>query len=335
MSKIVTIGSVCQDIFLPTNEGVLWNTSDDILSKKKIAFELGAKYAIEKRFESLGGNSINVAVGLKKLGEEVFPNTTVGDDALGKWILKELQLCEINTEIIKIKDNCKSDFSTIIIDKNNSDRIIFSNHEANNFLHFDKKNIGIPNWIFIGDLSKNWKEIIDDVITFSKEKKIRLAFNPRQKTIHEDVLKILDIISNVEIIFINKDEAIEIVSGMKQDTVIEFLENEEYLLKVLFRLGPEIVVITDGENGAWCFNGEKIVRGKALKRDVIDTTGAGDAFTSGFLAAYIKNIDIETSMKWGIANSSSSISEYGGQKGLLNESDIENICKNVIIDIVK
>lgn len=328
MIKVVTIGSICQDIFFPTDGGVFIDTPDDILSQKKLAFELGSKYSVEQRHESLGGNSVNVAVGLVKLGERVSAYTTVGDDAVGKWILKEIEKTGVKTDAIKIEKDCGSDMSAIIVDKKSSDRVIFSNHIANKKLVFEEMRVGNPEWIFIGDLSGNWQAITDEIILFAKKSRVHLAFNPRQKTIHEDVAKVIETISKCEILFVNKDEAIEIVSGYQKEALRELLIEEEYLLKTLNEIGVRIVVLTDGERGAWGYDGVAILHVDAVMQDAVDTTGAGDAFTSGFFAAHLKGKSLRDALRWGIANSSNSVTQYGGQKGLLDEKQmIEKVSK--------
>src|SRR6266567_908233 len=254
MSKIITIGSACQDIFFPTNEGVLIETPDDILSQKKIAFELGAKYAITERFETLGGNSINVAVGLAKLGENVSAYAAVGDDAVGKWIVKELEKTGVAIKYVSRETNCKSDLSSIVVDADSCDRVIFTSHAASGKLVFDGTKINSPSWIFIGDLSGDWKDNIDRIIEAARQKKSWLAFNPRQKTIHDDVKKIIETIAHCEMLIVNKDEAIEIVNGCGDVAIRELLESEEYLIKVLRRLGSRVVALTDGINGAWAYD---------------------------------------------------------------------------------
>lgn len=332
--KIVCIGSTSKDIFFPTKEGVITETPDDLLAQKKVSFELGAKYHINDRYESLGGCSTNVAAGLSKLGEEVGCYSSLGDDSIGKWIQTEFRKNNISHELINVQSDTKSDLSMILVDENTSDRTIFSNQVANQKLVFDEKKIKHPHWFFIGDLSGNWQQNLDKIISCAKEKKIHVAFNPRQKTIHDDVKKIIETISHCEIIFVNKDEAIEIISGCGEIPVRELLENEEYLLKMLHRLGAKIVTVTDGERGAWAFDGTKMFYAEAVMQKAVDTTGAGDAFTSGFFASLIKRHELETCLKWGIANSSNSVKEYGGQKGLLSEDQIVEMVKNVKIDVL-
>jgi sugar/nucleoside kinase (ribokinase family) len=325
MIKVVTIGSACQDIFFPTADGVLMETPEDVLSQKKLAFELGAKYAITERFETLGGNSLNVAVGLSNLGIDVAAYSTVGDDAVGKWILRELKKTNVKIAAIKVENDCKSDLSSIIVDEKSNDRIIFSSHVANKKLVFDESRIENSEWFFLGDLSGNWQMITDDFLRFAKKKNVRIAFNPRQSTIHEDVQKVIETIYFCELLCVNKDEAIEIVKGFDADILQELLEQEEFLLKELRAMGAKVVALTDGIRGAWAYDGSNVLHAEAILQKAVDSTGAGDAFTSGFFAAYLQGKSIQTALKWGVANSSNSVTEYGGQAGLLKKNDLEHV----------
>jgi len=323
MTKIITIGSACKDMFFPTDEGVIMETPTDLESQKKIAFELGAKYHIQQRHESLGGISINVAAGLAKLGESVSCYTKIGDDEIGKWIIQELERADIELMEGSIEKNCSSDLSSILVDIKSADRVIFSNQTANQKLIVEMEKIGHPDWIFIGDLSGQWQKNIDTITAFGKKYNTPIVFNPRQKTIHDDVTKIVETISRSEIFFINKDEAIEIVSSYDKDALQELLNEEEYLIKSLHTVGAKIVALTDGAKGAWAYDGIDVLHVEAMMQKAVDSTGAGDAFTSGFFAAHLKGKNLMTCLKWGIANSSNSVTEYGGQKGLLKEEEIE------------
>lgn len=324
MIKVITIGSACQDIFFPTTEGVLIETPEDVLSQKKLAFELGAKYAITERFETLGGNSLNVAVGLSKLGIDVAAYSTVGDDSVGKWILRELKKTTVKTNSIKVENDCNSDLSSIIVDQQSNDRIIFSSHVANKKLAFDESRIESSHWFFLGDLSGNWQSITDDFLHFARRKNVKISFNPRQSTIHEDVKKVIETIYSCDILFVNKDEAIEIVTGFHADILQELLDQEEFLLKELHAMGAKIIALTDGIRGAWAYDGRSVFHENAVLQKAVDSTGAGDAFTSGFFAAHLNGKNIQACLKWGVANSSSSVTKYGGQAGLLSDNEIEN-----------
>ncbi|KKP95024.1 MAG: Ribokinase [Candidatus Moranbacteria bacterium GW2011_GWD2_36_12] len=330
--KIICIGSATKDIFFPTSEGLIFDTPLEITSQKKIAFELGAKYQVKERWESIGGCAANVAQGLTKLGEQAECYSKIGDDELGHWIKKTLTQGGVGTETLEIEKECKSDLSFIIVDINSGERTIFSNRDANDKLVIMPEKLNRAHWIFISSLNGNWQKHIREILDIAKVNKIRIAFNPGQKNIKTDLSEVANAINVSEIFFVNKDEAIEIVGGLGENTILELLENEEYLVKVLYKLGPKVVVITDGERGAWCYGGDRLLHCEALlMRKVVDTTGAGDAFTSGFFAAYLKRKNLGECLKWGIVNSSNSVTEYGGQKGLLNKVEIEKIAAKVVI----
>jgi sugar/nucleoside kinase (ribokinase family) len=130
---------------------------------------------------------------------------------------------------------------------------------------------------------------------------------------------------------LNKDEAIEIVSAYDEHALRELLEEDEYLVKTLHEIGAKIVALTDGVRGAWAYDGVAVLHVEAMMQEAVDSTGAGDAFTSGFFAAHAKGKNLMMSLKWGIVNSSNSVTEYGGQKGLLTEEEIVALAKKITI----
>ena len=165
----------------------------------------------------------------------------------------------------------------------------------------------------------------------AKENDLKLAFNPGQKNIKKDPQKVVAAAGQSQILIVNKDEAIEIISSITKSLDNE-LNDEIFLVKKIKELGMKVVVITDGIRGAWGFDGDQILHVDALVRKAVDTTGAGDAFTGAFLAAHLKDKSLEEALKWGIINSSNSVTEYGGQKGLLSQEKIEELISQVNIE---
>ena len=103
------------------------------------------------------------------------------------------------------------------------------------------------------------------------------------------------------------------------------------LLITIKSWGPKIVVITDGADGAYAFDGKKIYYRKAQNIKGINTTGAGDSFCSAFIWALIKYNDLRLALAAGIINSNNVITEIGAENGLLeftaNEKGIKNMKK--------
>ncbi len=321
MDKVICVGSSTQDIFLPTGEGKIIETPEEITSKRKIAFELGAKYKINKRHESLGGCSANVAAGLSRQGILATHYTVIGKDAIGEWIIQKHQEEKIGTELLEVLDG-KSDLSMILVDEKRGDRVIFHNKEVNEKFRFDASKIAEADWVYIGDVFGDWEKIISEIIQKAKAENISVAFNPRQTMIagnkKEELFKIF---KSCEVVFLNKDEAIEIL--MVKDGHLES-QDEEYLLSELQKKAPTIFVLTDGDRGAWAIDDKEVVHADAVKVDnVVDMTGAGDAFASGFLSAYIKDKDLKKCVFWGVKNGASVVEHFGGIEGLLREGEFE------------
>jgi len=336
MAHVLVIGSACKDIFFPTNEGDIFDTPQDATSQRKIAFELGAKYHIERRFETLGGCAVNVGVGLVKLGHDVCCHAPIGHDATGEWIVKNMADLGVDVSRVVHESKEQSDLSAIVVDKKSGERTIFSSHGASRTFSFDAGATHGADWLFIGDLSGKWKENLEEIGNCAKRDDIKIAFNPRQQMIHEDARFVKDMLGISDVGILNKDEALEIAMRCGRANVDFEIEDEISILRFLQEEGAEILVITDGVRGAWASDGISFLHAEALCHDeVIDTTGAGDAFASGFLGAIIAGLDISKALSWGIVNSSESLRYYGGQEGLLNSAEIVEKSSKVRIKKLK
>jgi sugar/nucleoside kinase (ribokinase family) len=329
MSKVLCLGSAGQDIFFPTDEGKIIDTPEDLESQKKIAFELGAKVKVVQRHESLGGCAANAAAALARLGVASFCASSLGDDAIGVSVKEELKKENVNVDLMKISAGCKSDLSAIVVDENSGERTIFTNKSSGGSLDLDADKVREIDWFFVSDIYGKWEDELENIFELAESENKKVAFNPREAGIHEDAAEIIEAIGLCEILFVNKDEAIEIVSNMHGDANPENVKEEKYLLDKLKSLEVEIVVITDGTRGAWTTDGQNTFYAPALITKALDTTGAGDAFASAFLAAYIKGKDIEECLRWGIIESANEVQFYGAIEGLLKEEEILEKAGNV------
>jgi len=221
-----------------------------------------------------------------------------------------------------VEENGKSDFSAILVDKNSADRVIFTNRNSSGRLKADGLEATDTDWFFISDLHGKWEDTMETIFEAAKAGGKKVAFNPREIGIREDAPEIIEAIGLCEVVIVNKDEAIEIVTNMKTDADPENINDEKFLLEKLKSLEAKVVVLTDGTRGAWAADGEKTLHAEAQKVQAVDSTGAGDSFASGFLAAYVKGKDLGECLKWGIANSANEVQKYGAIEGLLAENEI-------------
>ena len=95
------------------------------------------------------------------------------------------------------------------------------------------------------------------------------------------------------------------------------------LLEHLRELGPKIVVITDGQKGSYAYDGAKKYYLNIFDAPIVERTGCGDAFGSGFTAALAYGGDVKEAMRWGNVNASGVIQYVGAQKGLYTREEIE------------
>ena len=326
MFDVITIGGATRDITFVNGKGEVVNTPEDLIAQKKICFEYGAKFYSEETYFSFGGGAANIAFGLAKLGLKVSAVLKIGKDENGKAIKRNLSGAGINIDLVQQDKNLKTGISFIIILEHKKERTIFACRGANEKLKIKneklKRTIKNSKWIYLTSLSGNWKENFDKIIKLVKKNKIKLAFNPGSLQIKAGAKALKEILGITDILFVNKDEAIELVIsslGRRHDIV-----SLARLLKTIHKFGPEIVVITDGNNGAYVLSDKKIFRAMATDKKIIDATGAGDAFGSGFLGGLIlKDNKIDQALKYGIVNSESVITVRGAQNGLLDRKEID------------
>ena len=281
---LISVGSITKDIFLVTNRGKIFKTPKDKLAPEWLGFELGEKISVQEIVESDGGVATNLSLGTKKLGLNSFP--------LGP---------------------AKPATSVIIVDKKTGERVIFyqKSSGAINLKPFWKKK---TKYLSVSSFTGNWGGQANDILAYIKKNKAKLIVAPSTSMIREGYKNLKRLLSQSEIIFLNRNEATEIAFNEKIRT-----SNINSLIKVLHKLGPKIVCLTDGRKGAYCSDGKKIYYSPIQKVKTVDVTGAGDAFASGFLGIYLKEKNIEKSLKMGIRNSANVVRYIGTTKGFLTK----------------
>ncbi|MEK7451050.1 MAG: carbohydrate kinase family protein, partial [Patescibacteria group bacterium] len=284
------IGSAKIDIFLSFLE------ENPYIHLNKDAHELniayGQKIPVDMCSLQVGGNACNVSVGLAKLKIKTAIMAEIGKDEFSQKIINGLKSENVNTDSLLQNSNNPSSFSVILSFQ--KERTIFGQHLKREH-NFSFENLSAK-LIYLTSLGPEWKNTYQKALEFVKKTNTLLAFNPGTPQLKDGYEGIRGILETTNILFVNKDEAQEIVEsydGTKIDNIKE-------LLKKLQTLGPKIVVITDGENGSFAINekGEFFTQ-DIVKTTIVEKTGAGDAYASGFLAAMLSNLPIQTAMKWG------------------------------------
>lgn len=308
MYDVVTIGGAVRDFTFylePLKEK----------NYKFICFLTGTKINVKETYFTHGGGACNVAVGLSNFGLKVAVITRVGQDYSGQAIIDGLKKKNVETRFIQIDRKLHTGVSVIIQPKE-GERTILSYRGANDNLELTDNDLKIKtNWIYISSLSGNWKNILNKI--YSRFKKVKIAWNPGISQLQTGKSKLIKFLKKTEVLILNRNEA-SILTGKSE-------KNIPFLLKSIFELGPKIVIITCGKEGAFLINKERIIYQSAHPIKKVDTTGAGDSFSSGFLAGLILFNDIKKAFKLGILNSAYNLTKIGAQEGLLTKKDLKRL----------
>lgn len=314
MFDIITFGSATWDVFLrPKNYQEL--KSKRFIKGKGICFSLGSKVDIEDIYLFSGGGGTNTAATFIKQGFKVAYFGTIGEDLAGKEIIKELKKLRINTRFVS-KTNLKpTNYSVIFNTGSNKYRTVLAYRGASEFL--GKKNIPWKKlkrakWFYLAPLSGQASKLTKDIVDFAYKNKIKIAFNPGNSQLSLPIAVLKSILKKVNVLFLNQEEASLL-------TKIPYKQKRE-IFKKLDKMCSGIVIIGSFKETLVSDN-KNLYQIKMPVIKIIDKTGAGDAFASGFVSGLIKKEDIEYAIQLAIANSASCIQRRGAKQGLLKKNE--------------
>ncbi|MFA5724341.1 MAG: carbohydrate kinase family protein [Candidatus Pacearchaeota archaeon] len=295
---IISFGSAVIDAFVNTEIGEKNNS---------FSYPAGGKILINDLRFDIGGGGTNTAVAFSRFGFKTGCICDVGDDENGKNILQLLKKEKI-TFLGEIDKSGMTGYS-VILDSNAGERTILTYKGVNNKITLNELNLKTLNtkWLYYSALLENSFATQKRVAETMHKKGTKLAFNPSSYIIkNEDYSSLLKI---CEILVVNKEEA---------EMICKRFKKKSDLWKSIHELGPKIVLITDKDNPAVCFDGKKkyqVIPHKNIK--VVERTGAGDAFASGFVAGQIAGFSIEKSLELALKESESVIQHFGAKNKLL------------------
>jgi ribokinase len=234
----------------------------------------------------------------------------IGHDVAGKAILDDLHKDGVDTSLVGYSKTVGSGYSCILLAPS-GERTILSYRGASSHYEINLEDFhnAQPDWIYLTSLEGNF-EVIDTIFEYARNNNIKIAMNPGKKELaNKDHLK--ELIPHLTILSMNKEEMQQIYSGETlEDLVRQASQDVHY------------VIVTDGPNGAVASDRWHIVRaGMYEDVPVIDRTGAGDAFSSGFTAMIAAGESLEWAVTYASANSTSVVSTIGAKAGILGQTD--------------
>ena len=256
---------------------------------------------------STGGGATNAAVTFARQGLHAMYMGKVGHDVAGKAIIDDLHKDGVDTSLVGYSEDYGSGYSCILLAPN-GERTILSYRGASS--HYEIKPHDFhdvkPEWIFLTSLEGNF-ELLETIFAYAKAHDIKVAMNPGKKEL-ESKGKLRKLISQLTILSMNKEEMQSLYEGETLEELVRAANKDVHY-----------VVVTDGPKGAVAADRWHIVHaGMYEDVPVIDRTGAGDAFSSGFTAMIAAGESIEWAVTYASANSTSVVSKIGAKDGILH-----------------
>lgn len=267
-----------------------------------------------------GGSPANIAMNAKKLGIHSIVASAVGNDGMGRFLINHLNEAGIESGLVQKVDTStsmvvvtKSKGTPIPIFYRGADYQIEYTQELEKAL-LDSKIVHFSCWPISMEPAR---QTINKVLEVASENGILISFDPNYHPLiwqkgENGIEYVKSIIRKVDIIKPSEDDA-ERLFGK------DIPENQ---LQKFFGLGAKLVIMTLGKDGAIVSNGKEIIRLDSLATEVVDTTGAGDAFWSGFYTALIKGYTIREALQLGSASSAFKLKYTGA---VANLPKLENL----------
>jgi sugar/nucleoside kinase (ribokinase family) len=263
------------------------------------------------------GNGPNAAVSATRLGLTSAAMTHLGNDDFGKECLEALKENGVNTDYVTVEEGKSTNYHYVLSFM--ADRTILIKHEDYTY-DLEKQADGmVPKWLYFTSVGEDSMQYHADIAAWVSENKIKMAFQPGTFQISLGKEKMKDVYSASEISFCNIEEAQKILSEESRDV--------KKMLKAMHELGPKIVCITDGPDGAYAYDSYSdeywFHRIYPDPQPPIERTGAGDSFSSAFTIALGHGKTVAEALSWAPINSMNVVQYIGAQEGLLTQEQLE------------
>jgi ribokinase len=312
---ILSIGDVVTDAFIKLLDDQADVQKDDDGNKWLLMpFSTKLPFDHAEVIEAVG-NAANAAVAFARLGLKAGFVSNVGGDQHGRDMIVALGKNDVDTRFVRVNPKKASNYHYVLCYK--EERTILIKHEEYDYHwpRFSAKEI--PRWVYFSSISEHALDYHDDVADWLDENPgVRLAFQPGTFQMQAGVERLKRIYQRSEVLILNREEA-AFVGGGDHGNVDDLIDH-------LHALGPHIVIVTDGPDGAYASDGQNRYSMPLYPdpKAPLERTGAGDAFASTLVAALVKGMSLEDALRWAPINSMSVVQSVGAQAGLLEEKQL-------------
>ncbi|MBU6388760.1 carbohydrate kinase family protein [Patescibacteria group bacterium] len=261
------------------------------------------------------GNAANAAVAAARLGLSSAFVSNVGKDKFGDDILATFAREGVDTRYVAVNDGIPTNHHYVLM--YDAERTILIRHQV--YPYLIPEELVPPKWFYLSSIGEHAEAFHTELAAWLAEHpETKLALQPGTFQIKMGKERLAPLYAATEFFASNKEEA-ECILGLGET-------DPKVLLESIRALGPKTVLITDGTNGAYAYDGAEMLKIPMYpdSRPPVSRTGAGDAMTSTIVAALALGLPLRDALLWGPINAMAVVQEIGAQKGLLTREKIES-----------
>ena len=274
-----------------------------------ISDDYDADNSCNKYSRYFGGSPANITMNIKRLGGNPIISASVGNDRLGEFLINNLKKNNINTEFINKVNNSTS---MVLVTKSKETPLPIFYRSADYNLEYNEdigsilKNSKIVHFSCWPISQKKSRKVIEKVIEEARKNNVLIGFDPNSHDMiweegHDGIEYIENLIGKLDIIKPSEVDAERIFGP----------DTPENHVDKFIQCGAKLVIMTLGKDGAIVSNGTETIKFKTLATEVVDTTGAGDAFWGGFYTALTSNYPLKEALNIGFATSAFKLKNVG------------------------
>ena len=279
---------------------------DKLYSVDKIVSHDGESF-IKSETDTPGGSAANTIVGLSRLGCSTSIIGKIAEDEDGDLIEYNLAINGVYTNNLIYSEEGSTGKCIGFVD-NEGERCLYISPGVNDDIKIGEINplnimrCKIMHYTsFVGDSFNAQIELLEKL-----SKETLLSFDPGMLYVQKGFDELKPILERTDILLINESELRLLCNNSNNDL--------KELTVGLLDLGIDTIVVKQGSKGAFAINNSEECFVEAFECDVVDTTGAGDSFNSGFLYSFLKGYNLEKSCKIGNWVASRAIQGFGMEK---------------------
>lgn len=307
---VVTIGDPTIDTFLKIHDAHLALRVEP--EQTQLCIDYADKISVDEFHRLPAGNCVNAGIAAARLGLRVGVYGVTGDDPEGRSIVNDLNDEGIDTSLMAIDRRRSTNSSTALVFQ--GERTLFVWHQPRSY-HLPQ--LPPAAWLYatsVGPRGASVDRLHRDLVCQLERHPARLAFSPGTHQLRMGVRALAPLLRRSDLLLLNRHEACEL-TRVDADPKAQ--------LKALERLGPKVVVMTDGTRGSYAFDGQSFLRTGVLPLPVVDRTGAGDAYGATLMAAIRLGRPLDVAMAWGTVQAAHVVGVFGATPGLLSRRGIQ------------